>query len=153
MLAPPQVQNHCHLNSHILKSHARVRTLLFDYGRAQADTAASDAVPMDLSMLGKGKGEKSENSKGEKDKDKKGKGKANAKESEYFAGYCLLCKAWGHMKKDCWWNESAKSGKETVSLETSITPAANTETEPPNTGVLIQSDEGAAVPANPRKET
>ena len=30
-LAPSQVQNHCHLNSHILKSYAQVRTMLFDY--------------------------------------------------------------------------------------------------------------------------
>ena len=52
-LSPLQVQNHCHLNSHILKSYAQVRTMLFDQCRAQADTAAGDAVPMDLSMLGK----------------------------------------------------------------------------------------------------
>ena len=58
-LAPPQVQNHCNLNSHILNGYAQVRTMLFDYCRAQADTAACDAVPMDLSMLGKGcKGKK-----------------------------------------------------------------------------------------------
>ena len=54
-LAPLQVQNHCHLNSHILRSHTQVRTMLFDHCRAQADTAAGDAVPMDLSMMGKGK--------------------------------------------------------------------------------------------------
>ena len=60
-LAPLQVQNHCHLNSHILRSYAQVRTMLFDYCRAQADT---DAVPMDLSMLGKGgKGKTGENAK------------------------------------------------------------------------------------------
>ena len=51
-LAPLQVQNHCHLKSHILNSYAQVRTMLLDYCRAQADTAAGDAVPMDLSMLG-----------------------------------------------------------------------------------------------------
>ena len=95
-LAPPQVRNHCHLNSHILEWSAQVRTMLLDSCRAQADTAAGDVVPMDLSMLGKGKG----------------KGKANAKATEYFAGYWLLCNAWGHMKEDCWWNESAKSGKD-----------------------------------------
>ena len=55
-LAPSQVQNHCHLISHILKSSAQFRTMLFDYCRAQADTAAGDVVPMDLSLLGKGKG-------------------------------------------------------------------------------------------------
>ena len=37
-LAPSQVQNHCHLNSHILKSHAEVRTMLFGYCPAQTDT-------------------------------------------------------------------------------------------------------------------
>ena len=90
-LARPQGQNHCHLNSDILKSYAQVRTMLFDYCRAQADTAAGDAVPMDLSVLGKGgkgkkgkgdkkgkgkgKGKKGESSKDERDKDKKGKGK------------------------------------------------------------------------------
>ena len=52
-LAPSQVQNNCHLNSHILKSYAQVRTLLFDYCRGHAHTAAGDAVPMDISMLGK----------------------------------------------------------------------------------------------------
>ena len=68
-LAPLQVQNHCHLNSHILRSYAQARTILFEYCRAQADTAAGDAVPMDLSMLGKG-------GKGKKGKgEKKGKGK------------------------------------------------------------------------------
>ena len=51
-LAPLQVQNHCHLNSFILRSYDQVRTMLFDYCRAQADTAAGDAVPMDLSMQG-----------------------------------------------------------------------------------------------------
>ena len=50
-LAPLQVQNHCHLNSHILKSYAQGRTMLFDHCRAQADTASGDAVLMDLSML------------------------------------------------------------------------------------------------------
>ena len=51
--------------------------------------------------------------------------------------------------KDCWWNESAKSGKGTASLETPITPAENTKTEALITGMLIQSDEGEAVQANP----
>ena len=35
-------------NSHILKSRAQVRTMLFDYCRAEADTACGDAVPMEL---------------------------------------------------------------------------------------------------------
>ena len=80
-LAPPQLQNHCHSNSHILKSYAQVRTMLLGYCRAQADTAAGDVVTIDLSMLGKGKGKKGESNKDEKDKDKdkKGKGKVNAK--------------------------------------------------------------------------
>ena len=75
-LAPLQVQNLCHLNSHILKSYAQVRTMLFDYCRAQADTAAGDAVPMDLSMLGKG----GKCKKGKGDKRGKGKGKKGAKQ-------------------------------------------------------------------------
>ena len=80
--------------------YAQVRTMLFDCCRALADTAAGDAVPTDFSMLGKG------------GKGKRGKsnGKNNAK-AEYFAGYCLQCKGWEHMKKGCWWNENAKSGK------------------------------------------
>ena len=53
------------------------------------------------------------------------------------------------MKKDCWWIESAKSGKNTASMETSTTPAADTTTEPSITGMLIQSDEGEAAPVDP----
>ena len=71
----------------------------------------------------------------------KAKGKDSVK-AEYFAGYCLQCKGWGHMKKDCWWNENAKSAKDTASLQTPTTPAESTKTEPPITGMLIQSDEG-----------
>ena len=74
-LAPPQAQNHCHLNSRILKSYAQVRTMLFDYCRAQADTATGDVAPMDLSMLGKGKGKKGEG-------DKKGKGKGQCQNDQ-----------------------------------------------------------------------
>ena len=131
-LAPLKVQNHCHLNSHILRSYGQVRRMLFAYCRAQADSAAGDAVPIDLSMLGKGgkgnkgkgKGKRCESNKDEKDTDKKGKGKSkNNVRAEYFAGYCLQCKGWGHMKKDSWWNENAKSGKDTGSLETPITPS------------------------------
>ena len=57
-LAPPQVQNHCHLNSHILKSYAQFRTMLFNSYRTQADV-----VPMALSMLGEGKGKKGKGDK------------------------------------------------------------------------------------------
>ena len=130
---------------------------------------AGDVAPMDLSRWarhrqgrqrrqeckgkgrGKGKDKEGECNKDEKDKDKdkKCKGNGKAKATEYFAGYWLLCMAWGHMKKDCWWNESAQSGKDTASLETPITPVANTTTEPPITGLLIQSDEGGAVLADP----
>ena len=93
-LAPSQVQNHCHLNSHILKSYAQISTMLFDYCRSHADTGAGDVVPMDLSMLGK-----SNDKKGE------GKGKSNAKTTKHFPRYCLVCKAWAHAMKDCCWNE------------------------------------------------
>ena len=99
----------------------------------------------------KGKGMKSKGYKKGKDKGKKGKANASAKATEYFAGYCLLCKAWRHMKKDFWWYESAKSGKDTASLKTPITPTTNTATEPPITGMLIQSGEGEAVPADPTR--
>ena len=129
--------------------------MLFDRCRAQADTAAGDVVPMALSTLGKGKdkgkGKKGESNKDEKDKDrdKKGKGKTNTKATEYFAGYRLLCKAWGQMKKDFWWYESAKSGKDTAFPETHSHAATNTATEPPITGMLIQSDEGEARASRP----
>ena len=51
--APPPAQIHCHLNSHILEGFAHARTMLFDSCRAQAEVAASENVPMDLSMSGK----------------------------------------------------------------------------------------------------
>ena len=86
------------------------------------------------------------------DEDKKGKGegkgKANAKAiTKHFLGYCLVCKAWRHAMKDCWWNENAESAKDTASLETPTTPAESTKTEPPITGMLIQPDEGGEIPA------
>ena len=43
-LAAPQVQNNCHLNPHILKSYAQVRTVLFHCCREHADTTTRDAV-------------------------------------------------------------------------------------------------------------
>ena len=71
--------------------------MLLDYCRAPADTAAGDAVPMDLSMLDEGKGDKngkgdenkSEGGKGEKEQRRrqdrgKGKSKDNAKATEYI---------------------------------------------------------------------
>ena len=71
-------------------------------------------------MLGKekkGKDDKNGKGKGGDGKDdKKCKGKVNANATEYFGGNCLGCKACGHMKKDCWWNETPKSGKDTTSL-------------------------------------
>ena len=76
----------------------------------------------------------------------KGKGKNNAKATGYFAGYCLHCKGWGHMKKNCWW--SATKGNDTSSLENLDTPAADTRFEPSITGMLIQSDEGEAMPVD-----
>ena len=53
------------------------------------------------------------------------------------------------MKKDCWWNENAQSGKDAAPLETPITPAESTKTEPPITGMLIQSDEAGEIPPDP----
>ena len=78
----------------------------------------------------------------------KGKGENNVK-TENFAGYCLECKGWGQMKKDCWWNENAESAKDTASPETLATPSESTKTEPPITGMLLQSDEGGGIPADP----
>ena len=75
-----------HSSSHILNSY------VFECCRAQADVAASENVPMDLSMLGKGKTGKG---------DKNGKGKNSADAGEYFAGCCLGCKACCLMKKEC----------------------------------------------------
>ena len=49
-LAPPSVLHQCHLTSHIPKSYAQFRTMLFDCCRAPADTAVGDAVPMELSV-------------------------------------------------------------------------------------------------------
>ena len=123
--------------------------MLFDYCRAQADTAPGDVVPMDLSRLGKGKGKNGKGKKGKGDKKGNGKGKATAKTTKDFPGYCLVRKAWEHAMKECWWNESAKSGKDTASLETPTTPAANTATDPSIAWMLIQSGEGEIVPANP----
>ena len=101
-LAPLQVQNQCHLNSHILKRYAQDRTMLFHYCRAQADAAAGDVVPMAGQWQRQHRHRRQEGQRprqsntdeNEKDKDKKSKGKAHAKATEYFAGYCLLCKAW-----------------------------------------------------------
>ena len=100
-LTPPSVQNHCHSNSNILKSNTHVSTMLFDCCRAQADVAASENMPMDLSMLGKGKRAKTTSkAKGGDSKDDKkeegenGKGKDNAKATEYFVGYCLQMQSW-----------------------------------------------------------
>ena len=99
---------------------------------------------MDFLMLGKGKGKK-----GKGDKKGKGKGKANAKTTKHFPGKCLVCKVWRYVMKDCWWNESAKSRKDTASAETPITPVANTAAEPSISGMPTPSDEGETVPANP----
>ena len=147
-LAPLQVQNHCHLNSHLLRCYAQVGTMLFDCCRGQADAAASDALPVDLSMLGKGgKGKKGKGDKRGKDKDKDKKGKGKGKNNAQGRVYCLKCKGWRHMK-DCWWNENAENGKDTAPLETPISPEG-IKTEPPITGMLIQSGEGGETPADP----
>ena len=58
-------------------------------------------------------------------------------------------KGWGHVTKDCWWSENCESGKDTASLETPITPAESTKTEPLITGMLIQSDERGEILADP----
>ena len=100
-LTLPSVQNHCHSNSHILKSNTHVSTMLFDCCRAQADVAASENMPMDLSMLGKGKRakttSKAKGGDGKDDKKEEGEngiGKDNANATEYFAGSCLQMQSW-----------------------------------------------------------
>ena len=47
--------------------------------------------------------------------------------------------------------ERQEREKDTASLETPITPAVNTATEPPITRMLIQSDEEEVVPASPEQ--
>ena len=123
--------------------------VLIDYCRAQANVGNSEDAPMDLCDAWKGQErqrrqerqrEECEDATDEKKGNgKKGKGKfeEKARATEYCAGYCLQCKAWSHVKKDCWWNESSKSGKDAASLETPTTPAANNTTEPPITGMRL----------------
>ena len=43
-LAPSSVRHHCHLNSHMQKTYAQVRTMLCYNCQAQADVAASENV-------------------------------------------------------------------------------------------------------------
>ena len=126
-LAPSRAQNHCHLNSHTVKSCGEGRTTLFDYCRAQTHLVCGGVEPMNLSMLGKGKGKKGkgdrpgngqgkgkkgESNKGEKGKDvdRNGKGQSQGKATKHFDGYCFYGKV-GHMKKDGWWNESVNHGR------------------------------------------
>ena len=129
--------------------------MLSECFRAQVDTAVDDTVPMDLSTLGKGgKGEEGQGDKRGKtkararecvsssdDRDKvrrgKGKGKNNTTKAEYFAGYCLHFKGWGHMTKDCWWNDGSNSEKDTASLEALNTSLESVTTDPPITGMLL----------------
>ena len=70
--------------------------MLFNFCRAQPDTAAADVVPngsLDAGM--KAKARKAAKAMAEtKIRKGKGKGKANVKTTKHFAGYCLLCKAW-----------------------------------------------------------
>ena len=74
----------------------------------------------------------------------KGKGKHNAK-AEYFAGYSPMQRLGTHEEGLL----VERSAKDTTSLETQITLVENTKTEPPITGMLIQSDEGGEIPADP----
>ena len=120
--------------------------MLFDYCRAQADVVASQHAPMDLSMFGNGpaKGQRRQadavaerrarTKAGGKD-DKKGKASGNV--TECFAGYCIWCGACGHVKKDCWWNELHKSGKD-ASLESPSSAASQRDST--IAGMLPQSD-------------
>ena len=68
-----------------------------------------------------------------KTKTRKAKAKARANTKADWVLCWILssqCKAWVHMKKDCCEErERQERGKDTASLETPITPAANTTTE------------------------
>ena len=93
-----------------------------------------------LFLLGKGNGKKGKY-------DKKGKCKIQCQSD---CAFCWILSSLQSLEthEKCW-NESTKSGKDTASLETLVTAAANTTTEPPKTGMLILSDEGEAVSADP----
>ena len=54
----------------------------------------------------------------------------------------------GHMKNDCWWNESVKPVREASSLEPSTVSAASTTSKPPITGMLPQSDDAEVLMAD-----
>ena len=106
---------------------------------------------MDLLMLEegkKGKGDKKSKGKGKtgkvedgrdekKGKDKNGKGKDNDRTTQYFASYCFGYKGWGHMKKDCWWNDTNTPGKDAASLESTSTSASQPDSM--ITGMSLQS--------------
>ena len=110
-LAPPQVHNLCHLNSHV---H---RTMLFDQCRAQAD----------------GEGHR-------RRQERQTKGKPMRKRPGTFLDAVFSGRPRDTRRKIAGYNESAKSGMDTASLETFVTPVANTTTKPPLTGMLMQFD-------------
>ena len=99
-------------------------------------------------MLVQHEGQRQCKERRKRERQAKDKGKDNAKATKYFPGYRIHFKAWRPMKKDCCWSESAKSGKDTASLETPVTLAVSTTTESPITGMLMQSDDSKAVPAD-----
>ena len=124
----------------IVAEHKRVRPLVMLYpwiSRCWAKAKARKATAIRRAKAN-AKASKANTAKTRRTRTKtrtaKGKGKGSAKTTKHFPGYCLVCKASRHAMKDCWWNVSAKSGKDTASLQTTITPAANATTESSITG-------------------
>ena len=71
----------------------------------------------------KAKGKKGEGEEGRDEKKGRGKFKEKAKATEFCAGCCLGYKAWGHMTKDFWLNDTNKMRKDAASLESASTGA------------------------------
>ena len=100
-LAPPQVQNHCHLNSHIQKRYAPVRTVLFNYCRVtpcpwtarwwvrRQKARKAKATRRAKAQARKGKVKATRMRKTEVTA-RRAKAKAKTMPN---AGYCLLCEA------------------------------------------------------------
>ena len=89
-----------------MAEHKRIQPLVMWYpwiSRCWVEAKARKANTIRKAKANVGKAKATRDEK-DNDEDKKanGKCKANTKATEYFAGYCLLCKAWRHMKEDCW---------------------------------------------------
>ena len=81
---------------------------------------------------GNTKSTQGECNKDEKDKDKEGKDQDFAKVTEYFAEHYFLCKVWAH-EEGLLVDQQRQDRKRHLVMETPITQAATTATEPPKT--------------------